>query len=163
MEMSAIGYQEKHIKIGIEIGDRAEERGAFGNLGIVYHWLDHACKIIVVLQNLPDRSSMVESKLTDWLAPTHFNLTKSGPLCKKLGHRCLKICLRSTAGFKINFRELYQEMYIASWRLSLRIKKSMTDFWWAKQGRAQTLPDNFFESINFLRPYKQPQLTPKRR
>lgn len=37
MEMSAIGYQEKHIKIGIEIGDRAEERGAFGNLGIVYH------------------------------------------------------------------------------------------------------------------------------
>lgn len=44
-----------------------------------------------------------------------FHLTKSGPLCKRCGHHCLKICLRSKAALKLNFRELYEEMYTASW------------------------------------------------
>ena len=43
---NGIEYYEKHLKIAIEIGDRAGEGGAYGNLGNAYHSLGDFRKAI---------------------------------------------------------------------------------------------------------------------
>ena len=42
----AIEYHEKHLKIAKEVGDRAGEGAAFGNLGIAYKLLGYYQKAI---------------------------------------------------------------------------------------------------------------------
>ena len=42
----AIEYHERHLKILKEVGDRAGEGGAYGNLGIAYHSLGDFQKAI---------------------------------------------------------------------------------------------------------------------
>ncbi|XP_044180420.1 tetratricopeptide repeat protein 28-like, partial [Acropora millepora] len=148
----AIEYHEKLLKIAIEIGDRDGEGGAYGNLGNAYQSLGDYRKAI----EYHEKHLKIATQIGDQTGEGngYFNIGIDFFFLEETENavdnfvsavdvfNSLRSQLKSHDTWKINFREVHEEVYKALWVSLLIIKKIDEALFSAEQGRAQTLSDN---------------------
>ncbi|XP_067047458.1 tetratricopeptide repeat protein 28-like [Acropora muricata] len=149
---TGIEYHEKHLKIAIEIGDRGGEGVAYGGLGNAYQSLgdyrkaiEYYKKQLKIATEIGDQAG--EGRVYHNIGLVFFFLKETENAVDNFVSavdvfNSLRSLLKSQDNWKINFRELHEEAYIALWVSLLRIKKIDEALFAAEQGRAQTLSDN---------------------
>ncbi|XP_044172189.1 tetratricopeptide repeat protein 28-like [Acropora millepora] len=118
----AIEYHKKHLKIEIEIGDRAGEATAYHNIGNGYSGLG---QFDIAVKNFV-------SAVDVW--------------------NTLRSLLKSEGNWKMKFRDTHEITYTSLWRSLLRIGKINEALVAADQGRAQTLYDNLLTQYGLASP-----------
>ena len=158
----AIEYHEKDLKIAIEIGDRAGEGRAYGNLGNAYNSLGDFGKAIK--HHEKDLKLAIEIGNLAGEGMTYHNLGKAyselGQFDIAVGNfvsavdvfNTLRSLLKSEDNWKMKFRELHEQTYASLWRSLLRIGKINEALVAADQGRAQTLYDNLLIQYGLASP-----------
>ena len=148
---AAIDNFEHHLKIAKETEDKAGEGGAYGNLGNAYYELadyqkstDYQDRYLKIAKGLGDR---------DGEGRANYGLGRSSESLNHLldaveyyqssikVYNDVRARLQSKDGWKINFRDAYQTVYTALWRVLLKQAKVTEALVAAEQGRAQALKD----------------------
>ncbi|XP_044167574.1 tetratricopeptide repeat protein 28-like, partial [Acropora millepora] len=148
---TAIKYHEKHLKIATEVDDRGGEGQAYGNLGNAYRSLgdyrkaiEYHEKHLKIAIEIAERGG--EGRAYGNLGNAYQSLETENAVDNFVSavdvFNSLRSQLKSHDNWKINFREVHEEAYIALWVSLLRIKKIDEALFAAEQGRAQTLSDN---------------------
>ena len=148
----AIKYHEKHLKIAIEIGDRGGEGRAYGNLGSAYRSLgdygkaveyhEKHLKIATEIGDQAGEGKGYHNIGIDFVFLEETEKAVDNFVSAVDVFNSLRSQLKPQDNWKINFREVHEEAYIALWVSLLRIKKIDEALFSAEQGRAQTLSDN---------------------
>jgi len=140
------------LKIAIEIGDRAGEGRAYGNIGNVLHSLRYYQKAIEYHEKslkIAKRNGERDEEGNAYHGIGHglffleqFKNAADNFRCAVEAFTAVRSCLKSEDDWKINFREQYETTYTGLWKSLLRIEKLDEALLAAEEGRAQTLIDN---------------------
>ena len=140
------------MKIAIQIGDRAGEGQAYGNLGNAYKLLgdfrkaiEYHEKHLKIAIQIGDRAKEGGSyhNIGDGYSELgQFDIAVDNFVSSVGVFNTLRSLLKSEDNWKIKFRELYEKTYTSLWKSLLRIGKINEALFAADQGRAQTLYDN---------------------
>ena len=147
----AIEYHEKHLSTVKEVGDRAGEGLAYGNLGNAYCNLGYFKEAM----EYHDHSRSIFKEIGDCLREGHSWYSQGrdyellGSLSKSLSCYRLSIkhfdetrrSLKSEDEWKISFRDCYHMSYTALWRTLLKSGEIEEALYAAEKGRAQALID----------------------
>ncbi|XP_067024091.1 tetratricopeptide repeat protein 28-like isoform X2 [Acropora muricata] len=150
----AIEYHEKHLEIAIEVGHRVGEGNAYGSLGTAYQSLGDFQKGIEYHEKHLEIAIEIGHRAGEGISHhnignAYFCLGQFENALDKFGSavetfNTLRSFLKSEDDWKINFRELHDKSYCATWRSLLRIGKIDEALFAADEGRAQTLSDNLW-------------------
>ena len=150
----AIEYHKKELNIAIEIGNQAGELRAYGNLGNALHSLgdfrkaiEYHEKTLKTAINIGDRHGEGISHHNignGYVSLGQFENAVQSYFSALEAFNALRSLLKSVDGWKIKFREGYENTYIALCSSLLRIGKTDEALVTAEQGRAQTLSENLF-------------------
>ena len=129
----AIEYHEKRLKIAIEIGDRAEEGRAYGNLGSAHKSLGDIRKAIEYHEKNLKIAKEIGDRAEDGRAYQNIGNGYSGLGAFDIGvgnfvsavdvFNTLRSLLTSQGNWKMKFRDLHESAYTSLWRSLLRIGK----------------------------------------
>ena len=172
---TAINCHQFDLKIADELGDRLGEGRSYGNLGNAHHSLGDFKKSV----EYHERHMKIAKELGDTLGEGNacFNLgicfEDVGQVSHAIGNYQLSIKLLNNIRdrlqlkdeWKISFRDQYQTVYTALWRLMLAEGKVMEALFSAEQGRAQALKDllalNYGFKLNDAEPEKEYKTFPE--
>ena len=137
------------LKIAKEIGDRAEEGRAYGNLGNAYQSLgdyrkaieyhEKHLKIAIETGDQAGEGQAYYSIGLQFLCLKQTENAIDNIVSAVDAFNSLRSLLKSEDDWKINFREVYENTYTSLWMSLLRIEKIEGALFAAEQGRAQTL------------------------
>ena len=140
------------MKFAIEIGDRAVEGGAYGNLGNAYHSLgdyrkalEYHEKRLKITKEIGDRAGEAEAYCNIGNAYSFLEQIENAVdyfVSAVDAFNSLRSLLKSQDNWKVTFREQHETTYTALWRSLIRSEKFDEALFAAEQGRAQTLSDN---------------------
>ncbi|XP_068727400.1 tetratricopeptide repeat protein 28-like [Montipora capricornis] len=149
--MEAIKYYEQHLSIAKEVGDRAGEELAYGNLGPAFYFRGEVENALFCSEQCLTICKETENPVGQgtgcyWLGLVYENL---GSLCKALNFYRQSIkhfdetrrLLQSEDAWKISFRDRKQFAYTALWTALLKNEEVDEALIAAEQGRAQALTD----------------------
>ncbi|XP_015771836.1 PREDICTED: G-protein-signaling modulator 2-like [Acropora digitifera] len=148
----AIGYNEKLLKIALEIGDRAGQGGAYGSLGNAYGSLGDFRKAIeyhkkhlkieIEIGNRAGEATAYHNIGNGYSGLGQFDIAVKNFVSAVDVWNTLRSLLKSEGNWKMKFRDTHEITYTSLWRSLLRIGKTNEALVAADQGRAQTLNDN---------------------
>ena len=159
---TAIDYYNLHLKISKEVGDKHGEGNAYGNLGSAYRSLGDLQKAIMHCTQQFKISTEVGDK--PGVALGYYSLgcvfESLGRLRKAVEHyeasvtvyNDIRRLLKSEDEWKVNFRNKFQIVYTALWRVLVKQGKIVEALFAAEKGRAQALTDlmesKFWDAAN---------------
>ena len=146
----------------IEIGDRAGEGEAYGNLGIAYksqggfqNAIEYHGKQLKIAIEIGDRAG--EGRAYHNIGNGYFELGRFDIAVRNFVSgvnvfNTLRSLLMSQGNWKMKFRDLHEMTYTSLWRSLLRIGKINEALVAGDQGRAQTLNDNLLIQYGLASP-----------
>ena len=164
-------HHDKDLKIAIEIGDRAGEGRAYGNLGNAFKSLgdfqkgtEYNKKDLKIAIEIGDRARegrAYHNIGNGYLKLGQFDIAVDNFVSAVNVFNTLRSLLTSEDNWKIKFRELYETTYTSLWTSLLRIGKINEALFAADQGRAQTLYDNLLIQYGLSSPLSCATADPK--
>ena len=158
----AFEYHEKHLKIAIEVGDRAGEGGAYGNLGNAYDSLgdfrkaieyhEKQLKIAIQVGDRAGEGTAYHNIGNGYSGLGQFDVAVGNFVSAVDVWNNLRSLLKSEVTWKMKFREQYEMTYTSLWSSLLRIGKINEALFVADQGRAQNLYDDLLIQYGLASP-----------
>ena len=162
---TAINYHERHLNIAKEVGDKAGEGGAYGNLGNAYASLDdfktatdYHERDLKIVKEVGDKNGTATSFYN---LGKNFELQQSLPEAINCFHSSVKMFniirhdLKGKDDWKISYRNMYEKSYTSRWRLLLQQGEVEKALFAAEEGRAQALNDLMELNYGLERTYCQ--------